>query len=720
MLIRVGRCVTMRPSIQAPAQPQPVAPSAAHGTTRSSTMHRSSLLSSAALAIAATAVLPAALNAQTPAQTPAPAPNPAPTPHDTPSGLPAFLLPVPGGTVEMGLSGEALIQAACQAANPLRPADAPKAALEKLQTAMRLTSLSLGVRKIQVEGFLLGKWPVKNSEYEAYVLARRAAGHKVRVPFHWWRYGQQDDFRSRHEEIGREFPQAEDAVVSYWEAHGHELPYALVDENGKSIANQPVANIFYRDALEFAAWLGMRLPTEAEFTRAARGDGSHRWPWGKSKDDVFNEAGINWLGLGSMAGQRMVDVGTIANAAGPYGHLDMFGRVWQFISSNGNRQINGREAFDEQWKLLQKDKVGALLTSPMAIDETKNLAKGGCYLSWQGPIQLLIDSRARIGPIEVGNGVGMRLCKSQRPGFDMLYSLIRGIYNRTAFAIDQKLDEANQVGAERYELNDQGFPTAYHAVSFMPVGWLAPDKNAELAKLVEKSQGTPLLLGTLATTEKLLLAKELEPGLYTVLYRKAGMPKELVEAIKQGHKDLVAARKAKPKADDKGGGDEKDSKKQDEAKKPSWREHIVRAGLTEADVDQAENGVLKFVRIDGTQVPTDDDVFLLMDSTEGKIVGVVPSTNHRPASSKAFTNELTIEKGPADKALAKLRFGVPIRGTDARSVGEFRLHLPLACPAPSASSAWRLPGNANASSTPAPGAANAGAEKPATPTPGEK
>jgi formylglycine-generating enzyme required for sulfatase activity len=683
-------------------------------------MHRSSLLSSTALAIAASALLPTALSAQTPAA--------ADAPNDVLRGLPAFLLPVPGGTVEMGLSSEALIQASCQAANPLRPADAPKAALEKLQTAMRLTSLSLGVRKVQVEGFLLGKWPVKNSEYEAYVLARRAAGHKVRVPYHWWRYGKQDDFKSRHEEIGREFPKAEDAVVSYWEAHGHELPYALVDENGKSIADQPVANLFYRDALEFAAWLGMRLPTEAEFTRAARGDGSHRWPWGKAKDDVYNEAGINWLGLGSMAGQRMVDVGAIANAAGPYGHLDMFGRVWQFISSNGSRYINGREAFDEQWKLLQKDKVGALLASPMTIDETRNLAKGGCYLSWQSPIQLLIDSRARVGAIEIGNGVGLRLCKSQRPGFDMLYSLVRGIYNRSAFALDQKLDEANQVGAERYELNDAGFPTAYHAVSFMPVSWLSPEKNAELGKLLDKSQGSPLLIGTLATTEKLMLASELEPGLFTVQYRKAGMPKELVEAIKQGHKDLVAARKGKPKADEKKadekGGDEKDAKKQDEGKRPSWREQITRAGLTDAEVEQAENGVLKFVRIDGTQVPTDDDVFLLLDGTEGKVVGVVPATSHRPAVGKAFASELTVEKGAGDKAVAKLRFGVPLRGTDTKVVGEFRLHLPLGCAVPSAAAPWRLPTAANAGSAPAAapaaGAAGAAAEKPATPAPSGK
>lgn len=693
---------------------------------RHRTMHRSSLLSFAA----STAALGFSFARLATAQDAAAAQ--APTQEALP-GLPAFLLPVPGGTVEVGLTSEALVAAACQAVNPLRPADAPKAAPEKLQHTMRLLSLSLGARKVQVEPFLLGKWPVTNAEYEAYVLARRAAGHKVRVPMHWWRYGRQDDFRSRNDEISREFPKADDAVVSYWEAHGHELPYALVDERGNSIANLPVSNLFYRDALEFAAWLGMRLPTEAEWTRAARGDGSHRWPWGKSLPDLCSEAGVQWLGYGSRAGRTMQPVGSIANATGPYGHLDMFGRVWQMVSNQGNRPINGREAFEEQWKLLQKDKVGAMLAAAQPSDDTTVIAKGGSYLSGDNPIQLLIDGRARMTPIMVGDAVGLRLCKSHRPGFDLSYSLVRGIYNRNAFALDQKLDEANQVGAERYELNQAGFPTAYHAVSFLPVGWLSPDKGAELGKLLEKSQGTPLLLGTLATTEKLLVGAGLEPGLYTVQYRKAGMPKELVEAIKLGHKELLAARKAKPKADDKkddkaATSDDKD-KKQDEPKKAPWREQVTRAGLTDADLEQAENGVLKFVRIDGTQVPTDEDVFLLLDGTEGKVVGAMPATSHRPAAGKAFVNEIAVEKLAGDKAhagktVAKLRFGVPIRGTDTRVVGEFRLHLPIDCAAPSAAAPWRLPAGATAGTAPTEPAAGTapgnGAEKPTGPAVGGK
>lgn len=624
--------------------------------------------------------------AQGAAASPAPAPAPANDPRL--QGLPPFLLLVPGGPVQIGLTAPDLVQTCSQAVSPMKPENASRYP-DKFTTAMKRTASTLGQKKVDVETFVLGKWPVTNAEYETYVAHKRALKLKVRAPFSWWRYGAKADYEAKLADIGREFPKDNQGPVLFWERYGHELPYALTDERGQSIADFPVAHLSYTEANEFAGWLGMRLPNEAEWTRAARGDGTHRFPWGTPNSglpDTFIEKHLEFLGLNNAQGQKPAAIGKYATTAGPYGHQDMFGRIWQLVSGLGYGPINGGDAFADEWKALQKDKAGALLTAPPAWKSDRVLAKGGSYLSWQEPIQLLIDARAPLQTSDVLEGAGFRLAKSLKPGFDMLYSLVRGQYNRGAFGVDQVLDEGAQVGAERYELLANGFPKAYHAVSFMPVVWLSNEKTAELGKLLERTHTSPLLLGTLATTEA--LANPAVPaGLYTVLYRKEGMTKELAEAIKVGFKEVQAALKKKAK-----GGDVPAEEGQEPDKKGGWREVCKKAGITEADLEpkEATHG-LKFVRIDGVQVPTDTDCFLLMSGIEGKVVAAVPATNHRPAPGKVFVNELLLEKGEKDKAVAKFRFCVPIKATDMARAAEFRLNLAIDCAPPSPEVVWRLP-----------------------------
>ena len=612
-------------------------------------------------------------------------------------GLPTFLLMVPGGTVEVGMTTEQLVAAACQAISPTRPAMAAKSAPEKLITAMKRTVSALGRQKVTVDAFLLARWPVKCAEYETYIRLRRQQNAKVRAPFGWWRFGCAEDYDTKLPEINQQFPKMKDGPVQFWERHGDDLPYKLQDEKGRSIADLPVTYVNYREANEFAGWLGMRLPTEVEWTRAGRGDGANVWPWAKAADpttDVFTEDALKQLSIFTSRDQVLKAVGTVPAGTGPYGHLDMFGQVWQLVADLGYRPIRGADVFATEWKLLQKDKTGAMLQSPPNWKDDKAIGKGGSYLSFQEPVQLLVDARAPVQTIDVMESLGFRLAKSLKPGYDVLYSKLHGFFNRGPFAADQEVDLAAQVGAERYELGANGFPTAYHAVSFAPVNWLSKEKGADLQKLLEKSETTPFLIGAFATTAD-LIDPAVPPGIYIVQYRKEGMPRELGDAIKTGHKELGAMGKSKAKEGDKpeeGAPEEKDKDKPGKEKKAGWREVIQRYGITEKDLEtkEAAHG-LKFVRIDGVEVSTEHGCFLLLGGTDAKLVAAIPASNQTPVAGTPFPSELVLEADKKGKAIAKFRFGMPLQPQNGKKIVDFHFQVTLDRPAPTAETPWRLP-----------------------------
>lgn len=616
--------------------------------------------------------------------------------NDDLMGLPSFLLPVPGGAVEMGADVDAFVRACAEAVFPMRPEQAHVIAKEKFVTALRRSVSFLGRRKVDVEGFLLGKWPVKNSEFQVYVDRLRQANQKVRPPFHWWRWGCEEDYNKHLDDIRKEFPKDDKGPIYFWERYGHELPYRVADKKGNSIGDLPVSYVSWLDANAFAARLGMRLPTEQELLRAMRGDGVATWPavGDDPKADAYSEEILKKLKIANSGDWVLKPVGTVQAAVGPYGHVDLFGQIWQLCGNLGYEPVFGADAFSTEWKKLQKDKIGRLLESPPEWHPEFAIAKGGSYLSAQEPVQLMLDQRAPVQTTDVLESLGFRLAKSLKPGYDLVYSLQRVAFNRGAFAAGQDIDLTAQVGAERYTLADNGFPTEYEAVSMAPANWLADEKRADLNRVLDDTQTTPIVIGGLAVT--MPLATGTPAGMYTVLYREAGVPRELTDAIKKGHKAVLAEQKAKKKDGDKKE-EEKPAEEQDEkAKGEDWLAVLRRYGLDKADVEakEAADGQVGFVRVDGIQIQT-DRAAILLHGYEGKVVAVLPCQK-RPTAVAPFASTVVIEAGKQEtkeKAVAHLRFGVPLTPKETRKVAAFELTIPLDRPAPTPDQPWRLPKN---------------------------
>jgi eukaryotic-like serine/threonine-protein kinase len=95
--------------------------------------------------------------------------------------------------------------------------------------------------------------------------------------------------------------------------------------NNSEFEKFPVVLVAWEAARIYCAWAGRRLPTEAEWEKAARGEDGRVYPWG---NDYPNSDLLNYRDI---VGDTTV-VGKYPKGASPYNVLDMAGNVWEWVA----------------------------------------------------------------------------------------------------------------------------------------------------------------------------------------------------------------------------------------------------------------------------------------------------------------------------------------------------------------------------------------------------
>jgi formylglycine-generating enzyme required for sulfatase activity len=170
-----------------------------------------------------------------------------------------------------------------------------QARVNELQRATKngMFSLECPQHELSLAEYYISRYPITNAEYQLFLQANPTQP----VPY------RNDDYSAPYN----------------WEPKTRSYPAGKADH--------PVVLVSWHDAQKYCRWLGVRLPTEAEWEKAARGTDGREWPWG----NLWAEERCNW---GGNAWKGTSPVGKFSpQGDSPFGVGDLAGNVWEWCSS---------------------------------------------------------------------------------------------------------------------------------------------------------------------------------------------------------------------------------------------------------------------------------------------------------------------------------------------------------------------------------------------------
>jgi serine/threonine protein kinase/formylglycine-generating enzyme required for sulfatase activity len=215
-----------------------------------------------------------------------------------------------------------------------------------------------GKLKVRLDEFWIDRHEVTNEEYKAFIMANPSwKKSKIKKKYHDGNY------------------------LKYWEE----------DDYPAGKEKHPVVHVSWYAANAYARWKGKRLPSEAQWEKAARGTTGQIWPWG----NIWNNTSLNSNGSGIM---DTVPVESYPQGKSPYGAHDMLGNVWEWCNDWYSKNY-----YDLIPKKNPKGPPGG----------NSKVIRGGSYNSFSSRLHL--TNRRYIEPTTASYSIGFR-CVRAEPG----------------------------------------------------------------------------------------------------------------------------------------------------------------------------------------------------------------------------------------------------------------------------------------------------------------
>jgi iron(II)-dependent oxidoreductase len=180
--------------------------------------------------------------------------------------------------------------------------------------------------EVDVAAFEIDRFPMTHGDYLAFVQDGGYRRRELWQPAGWAFRGQEAMEAPRHWQPARSVGRIGAPFGEAWLARFMDR-IAPVEE----VADLPIVHVCYWEADAYARWAGKRLPTEAEWEKAALWDPATNrarpWPWGEEPPDT-TRANLDQLGFAP------APIGAYPSGASAYGVEQLVGDCWEWTSSD--------------------------------------------------------------------------------------------------------------------------------------------------------------------------------------------------------------------------------------------------------------------------------------------------------------------------------------------------------------------------------------------------